>query len=170
MKIIEALNKVKDLDTKVKDLTYKIGCCCADTELDTPLYPDQKGKISEWLQGVHDITLEIETLKHRIQKTNVMTEVPIELNGKIITKSITRWIIRRRDLAGKDLSAWMQLSDRGLRAQSSQSSNSNETKIYKVRRYFDPAEKDKMTGLYSSEPSIIDGKLEIINAITELLE
>jgi len=170
MKIIEGLKKVKDLTKKVEDLHIKIEKAAADTELDTPLYSDQRTKVSAWLQAVHDILLEIELLKYRIQKTNILTDVVIELGNKNITKSISQWIMRRQLYASQEKKAWQQLTDRGLQTQAARSSNTSDVKYYKVRRYFDPEERDKMVSLYDSEPSIIDGKLEIINAITDLLE
>ena len=36
----------------------------------------------------------------------------------------------------------------------------------KIVRYFDPVERDRMIALYRSEPSLIDGTLEIVNATT----
>ncbi len=170
MKIIEALKKTQYLTKKVIDLKGKIYVGAADTELDIPLYTNQKEKVSEWLQATQDILLEIETIKHRIQKTNVLTEVSIELGGKIVTKSISRWIMRRRDLATMQKDAWMALTDRGLKPQASRQTNSDKIKHYLVRRYYDQEMKDKMVGLLDAEPTIIDGKLEIINVITDLLE
>jgi len=170
MKIIEGLKKVKELEKKINDLIAKVELASADTELDTPLYPDQKAKVAEWMQAIHDLLLEIERLKYRIQKTNVLTEVTIELGNKQITKSISQWILRRQSFAEKEKYAWSRLTDRGLQTQATRSSNTSEPKYYKVRIYFDPQERDKMMSVYSSERSIIDGKLEIVNATTDLLE
>lgn len=170
MKIIEGLKKVKHLEKKINDLTEKIGKYCADTELDEPIYADQKGQISQWLQSVHDSTLEIERLKYRINKTNISTLVKIEINGKHIEKSIYEWILRRTKLARFDEGAWKTLSDRGLQALAYRKSQDGTTKQYNVRLYYDPKEKDSKISEFMEEPSLIDGRLEIVNAITDLLD
>ena len=40
----------------------------------------------------------------------------------------------------------------------------------KIRRYYDPRERDRMVELYADEPKVIDSSLEVVNAITDLAE
>lgn len=171
MKIIEALKKLKDLKKKADDIEGKIGRYSADLDCETPTYPDQHRQISEWLQSHGDIVKEIGSLRYRIQKTNVNTQVSIELGGKHVTKSITEWISRRRDLAVLQGSAWRALTDKNYKPQyQNQLTPNSPPTIVKPRLYFSPVERDRNVELYRSEPSIIDGTLEIINATTDLLD
>ena len=101
MKIIEALKKIKDLQRKAEDLASKIGQYSAYLNYETPMYPDQKKQVSEWLQSHDDILKEILRLRLAIQKTNLETDVTIELGGKTVIHSIAGWIHRRRDLASE---------------------------------------------------------------------
>lgn len=169
MKLIEALKKTKDLLKKADDIKAKIANHCCDLNIETPLYLDQKGQISSWLQAHHDILKEIERLNFRILKTNVLTKISIEIDGKMIEKSISEWILRRKKLAAMEESAWKCLGNRNLREGMVQQSNGQQIQV-NIRYYYDPKERDHKLGVFSSEPSLIDGKLEIANCITDLLD
>lgn len=168
MKIIEAMKKIKDLMKKVEDLSQKAGNHCADLDMETPLYPDQKRQVSEWMQSIEDTLQEIARLKCGIQKTNITVPVTILLGDKQVTKVIAEWIHRRRDLAKLAQAAWSKLGDRSLREGNIQQSNGTPM-IVKIRRYYDPVERDNKVALYRDEPSIIDANLEIVNAVTEVI-
>ena len=171
MKLIEGMKLIKELQEKAEDLRCKVGKHCADLDYETPLYADQKRQVSEWMQAHGDLLKEILSLRFRIQKTNLATEVPIELGGKSVTKTIAEWIHRRRDLAKLDLDMWAKLGDRGLKEGTIAATvPGGEAKQIKIRRYFDPLERDKRIELYRSEPGIIDRTLEVVNAVTDLLD
>lgn len=169
MKIIEALKQVKDLKRKADDLKDKVGKHCALSNLETPEYKDQQKKIREWLQAHSDIMKEVLRLRIAIQATNLATSVTIELGGKQVEKNIAEWIHRRRDLANEELGIWRTLNDRGIKEGIGKGPSGDPVEI-KLQRFFDPEERDRMKELYSNEPSIIDAKLEIINATTEIIE
>lgn len=170
MKLIQAMKKLKDLNTKAQDLRAKVGQFCADLTLETPTYPDQRGKVVEWIQSHGDVLREIMHLRVAIQRTNLQTQVAIELGGKTVTKSIAEWIHRRRDLAKLEQEIWAKLGDRGLKEQNVQTTPGGPVTEIRIRRYFDPQERDRNLELYRSEPSIIDGALEVVNATTDLVE
>ena len=164
------MKKVKDLQRKADDLKEKVAKHCADLDCETPTYPDQRREVSGWIQSVEDIYKEIEHLRVSIQKTNIETDVTIELGGKFVTKKIAQWIHRRRDLAKAQEGIWRALTDKGLKETSVVQLTPNSPQTFvKKRLYFDPSERDKKIELYRSEPSIIDSTLEIINATTELI-
>lgn len=169
MKLIEAMKQIKDLLRKAEDLRGKVGKFCAYHSNETPTYPDQTKQISEWLQSHSDILKEILRLREAVQKTNLETSVGIEFDGKTATKSIAAWIHRRRDLADLDRKAWAKLTDRNLREGNLQTS---QDKIVEVRiiRCFDPAQRDTRVEQHTTEPSVIDSRLEVVNAVTELIE
>ena len=168
MKIIEGMKKIKELQIKAEDLRKKVATYCADQSHETPIYgKDQAEKIKEWVQSHGDILKEILGLRVAIQRTNIQTSVTIELDGKQVQKSIAEWIHRRRDLAGLELALWTGIGDRGLR-EGIVKTSTGETMEVKIRRYYDPSERDKRMELYRSEPSVIDRTLEVTNAVTEL--
>lgn len=170
MKLIQAMKKLKDLKAKADDLKDKVSKHCADLSIETPVYTDQKRQIAEWIQAHRDVVKEILRLRVAVQRTNLMTKVPIELDGKHVTKSIAEWIHRRRDLAQLEMGMWSALGDRGLREQNVQTSPGGPVTEVRIRRYFDPAERDTAVSALRSEPSTIDGTLEIVNATTDLIK
>ena len=169
MKIIEGLKKIKDLKRKAEDLRTKVKDNCALSTLDTPKYPDQKQQISEWMQAHSDILKEISHIKIALQRTNLATVVVIELGGIQVSKSVAEWILRRRELAKEDLTMVSVLSDRGIKEGIGTAPGGQPLDI-KIVRFYDPASRDAAKELYSSEPSIIDGRLEVVNAVTDLIE
>jgi hypothetical protein len=169
MKLIQAMKKLKDLNQKATDIRAKIAASCADLTIETAQYPDTRRKVSEWLQSHRDLLKEILALRVAIQRTNLATQVTIELGGGQVTKSIAEWIHRRRDLAKLEQSAWATLGDRGLKEQNIKTSPDGPVTEVRIRRYFDPEERDRFIELYRSEPSLVDATLEVVNAVTELV-
>jgi hypothetical protein len=173
MKIIEALKKTKDLQRKADDIRNKIKEFCADLDAETPAYgtPEQQTKqVAEWLQSHSDILKEVEGLRLSIQRTNLATDVPVEVvDGKNVSKSIAAWIHRRKDLAKLEASAWTVLTNRNLKPQNYQRPGSEEVQIANVRKYYNQQERDKRVEEFTSEPSRIDAALEIANATTDLI-
>jgi len=170
VKLIQAMKKIKDLTVKAQDLQGKIAQFCADLNIETPTYPDQKRQVSEWVQAHHDLVKEILGLRLAIQRTNLATPVSIEIDGKHLTKPIAAWIHRRRDLAAMELAVWSKLTDRNLKEQNIQTAQGGAVTEVRIRRYYDPAERDRQQAAYRSEPSVIDGALEVVNATTDLIE
>jgi hypothetical protein len=170
MKLIQAMKKLKDLNVKGDDLRKKVMVHSADLSIETPQYPDQRRQVAEWIQSHGDILKEILHLRVSIQRTNLATEVDIELGGKHVKKSIAEWIHRRRDLAKLEQGMWALLTDRNLKEQNVQTTPGGAVTEVRIRRYYDPAERDARVELYRTEPSVIDATLEITNAVTDLIE
>jgi len=169
MKIIEAMKKIKDLVRKAEDIRTKIQKSCADLDNETPLFPDQKNQVDSWLQAHSDLVKEIMRLRVAIQRTNMATQVTMDLGGKEVVKTIAEWVLRRRESAKMELLAWQCLTDRGLREGSIPQSTGGVREV-RIRRYYDPEQRDGMIDRLKSEPLMIDAKLEVINAITDLIE
>jgi hypothetical protein len=170
MKLIQAMKKLKDLNAKADDLRKKVAQHAADLNIETPVYPDQRRQVSEWIQGHGDILKEILHLRVSIQRTNLATQVSIELDGKHVSKSIAEWIHRRRDLAKIDMQMWQQLTDKNLKEQNLVTAQGGPVTEIRVRRYYEPAERDRKVEIYRTEPSVIDATLEVTNATTDLIE
>ena len=175
MKIIEAMKQVKDLLRKAEDLRTKIRDYAADLDLHTPTYGNQKKHVLGWLVAHEGITKQICHLRHALQRTNSTVEVTIELGGKQVTKTISEWIFRRTQLAALDRQAWESLGTTEKSGRLKEGfvegvgSEAPKREI-KIRRYYDPLQRDERVELYASEPSLIDGRLEVVNAITDLTE
>lgn len=169
MKIIEAMKRVKANEEKIADLQLKIASTCANLSVETPVYPDTKSKINEWLQGCDDLTQENIRLLTAIQRTNLATNVTIELGEKQVTKNIAEWVWRRRKYAQVDLNTWAKLTDRNLKeGQINQSTG--QPLMVTIMRHYDPIKRDQMMAMYREEPHMIDSALEVVNATTDLIE
>jgi hypothetical protein len=170
MKLIEAMKRVKSNKEKIADLAAKIAQFCAHLNFETPTYGDStRAKISEWLQSCTDLTQENIRLLCAIQKTNIATMVSITLGEKSVTKPIAEWIWRRREYAALDLKTWSMLSDRGLKEGTGTNSSGTPVEV-KLIRNFDPVQRDKQVAMFKSEPHEIDAALEVVNAVTDLVE
>jgi hypothetical protein len=173
MKLIEAMKLIKELQIKADDLRGKVKQYCADLDFETPMYPDQKRQVSEWIQAHSDILKEILKLRVNIQRTNLSTIVEIFLGGdKPVSKTIAEWIHRRRDLANAELLMWQGLTDKNLKEGQflPVTSPGVAATPVKLRRYYDPQQRDEKVVLYRAEPGMIDRKLEVVNATTDLIE
>jgi len=170
MKIIEAMKRVKANKDKIADLQRMIGQFCAALNYETPVYGSETGtKITEWLQSCTDLTQDNAKLLISIARTNLATTVTITLGEKSVTKSIAEWVWRRREYAEADLRTWQLLTDRGLKEGTTKNSQGETTEI-KIVRYFDPVQRDKMVAMFKAEPHEIDAALEVVNAVTDLIE
>ena len=169
MKIIEGLKQIKDLMRKQEDLVKKIGAHSAHLSFETPVYPDQKRQVDEWVQAQRDILKEILRLRIAIQRTNLATEVEIVFDGQPVKKTIAEWIHRRRDLADLEKQAWRHLTDRNLKEENLKQSTGELMEI-KIVRCYDPVQRDEAINALASEPTTIDSRLEVVNATTDLME
>lgn len=169
MKIIEGMKEIKRLEEKADDLRAKVATYCADMDMELPTYPDQAGQIAEWIQSAHDSYKEAERLRLAIQKTNLSKLVTIEINGKKIEKSIAAWIVRRRLYSVKEQGLWAALTDKGLK-DATWKNTTGEMKPIHVRRHYDPKVRDAKVSEYREEPNLIDRSLEVVNAVTDLIE
>lgn len=169
MKIIQAMKQIKANKEKIRDLSAGIARYSAYLSIETPGYPEQTAKVREWTQTCLDVSRDNIELLVRIAKTNMATQVTIEIGGKSVTKSIAEWVWRRREYAALDLAIWQQQSDRNLKEQNVATSQGTITEIRLVRCY-DPEVRDKAMAILREEPHLIDSTLEVINATTDLLE
>lgn len=171
MKIIEAMKRVKLNKQKIGDLQNKIALNCANLNFETPLYgSEQSAKVSEWLQSASDLTLENVRLLTAIARTNLATSVTITFSeGKSVTKSIAEWVWRRREYAALDQLTWNQLTDRNLKEGTGKNSQGADVEV-KITRHFSPQVRDARLEEFRMEPHLIDASLEVVNAVTDLLE
>lgn len=170
MKLIEAMKRVKSNKEKITDLQSKIATHCANLTLETPLYGVETGdKVTSWAQSCCDLTQENIRLLCAIQRTNIATTVTITLGEKSVTKSIAEWIWRRREYAALDLKTYQSMNDRNLKEGMAPSSTGIPVEV-KIVRHYDPVKRDTAVAMFKSEPHEIDSTLEVINAITDLIE
>lgn len=168
MKIIEAMKKVKANRDKIADLQKKIADTSAHLSHETSPYDDPKAKVAAWAQSCRDLTQECVSLLTAISRTNLVTEVSVEIGGKPVTKTIAEWIWRRREFAAIDRATYKAMTDRGLKEGQMQTSTGEPFTVSIVRNY-DAETRDRLMSEFSEEPAAIDGALEVANAVTDLV-
>lgn len=171
MKIIEAMKRIKEYQIKHGDLVARIKQHCVDMDFETPVYGEQQAvMVQSWIQSAEDTLQEILRLRVAIQRTNLATSVAVDFgNGVTPTKTIAEWIHRRKDLAAQNMAIYAALTDRNLKEGSIQQSNGT-IKEVKIRRYYQPRLRDEKIMACKLEPSIIDRTLEVVNAVTDVIE
>lgn len=170
MKIIEAMKRVKANKEKIVDLQTRIAGVSAHLSHETPLYGDDtREKIREWAQSCDDLTQDNVRLLCSIARTNLATSASIMMGDKSVTKTLAEWIWRRREYAAIDLKTWASMTDRGLKEGQINTSTGVPMPVTIVRNY-DPERRDKKMAEYKAEPHEIDAALEVVNAVTDLVE
>jgi len=170
MKIIEAMKRVKMNKEKIADLQGRISQVSAHLTHETPVYGTETAtKIAEWAQSCDDLTRDNVQLLCAIGRTNLATSATIRLGDKEVTKTLAEWIWRRREYAAIDMKTWGCMTDRGLKEGQGQTSTGIPFEIKIVRNY-DPNRRDQKVAEYKGEPHEIDSTLEVVNAVTDLLE
>lgn len=170
MKIIEALKKVKANRVKISDLSALIGKYSAHMESGTTSLPykDPAKSIAEWSQSIFSLSQDNAILLSRIQKTNLVVMVPIEIDGKIVTKNISEWVYRRREGVDQEMSGYASMGTR-LTATATKDKDGNIV-VDRVVYNYDQAMRDKKLSILKEEKSLIDSALEIVNATTDLVD
>ena len=164
------MKRVKANKEKIADLQKQIGQFCANLDYESPTYGTETAtKVSEWPQGCDDISRQNAKLLVAIQRTNLATPVSITLGDHTLTKSIAEWVWRRREYAALDLRTWQSLTDRNLKEGTGMNSSGTPVNI-KIVRHYDPVKRDRMLAIYKAEPHEIDSALEVVNAVTDLIE
>jgi hypothetical protein len=172
MKLVQAIKERRDLQIRMGDLRQKILNAAAYLSVETPVYgtkEEQTKQVRSWLQSHSDLAKRFCLLSLAITSTNSQARVDIAIGGKLITKSITEWILRRHLLAELERQAWAACGDRNLKEGKVKMNPDAEPVEITIVRCYDPAERDRMVEEYRSEPTIIDGALEVANAITDVI-
>lgn len=169
MKIIEALKELKLNAKKIGDVSARIALNSAKKDFEKSPYADPTSQVKEWLDSVEGLTKRNAQLTLLISKTNAATLVTIELEGKQVTKSITEWIYRRRYGVAMEMAAVKALTNRGLKDEQVKQTDGTllETKVV---LHYDQKLRDQRMDALQQEPTLIDTRLEMVNAVTDLLE
>jgi hypothetical protein len=161
MKLIEGLKAVSRFRTQQDELIAKIQANSILLKGISPEYGEDQAKtVAGWLEDVRQVGAEIISLSIRIQKTNHVTHVTIEIGGLEVKMTISEWILRRRVTRLAEMRAWAACGalTAGKIAEGAD-----------VTRYFKPAERDAKVNLLLEETTLIDSALDIANATTDLV-
>ena len=170
--IIHALKRMKSIKQEVEATRLMIAAHCADYQNESPVYgtPEaQSAQIVSWLKSIEDKLKNFSELSLRVQYTNLVTPVTIQItDDKRLTLPLQEWVLLRREITPIKSLVYGSIGDRSLKDKEVRTS-AGSTETVPVRRYYDPIHRDKMVMLYKTLPSVIDSHLEVVNATTPLL-
>ena len=144
MKIIEGLKAQKNLLRKIEDLQKKIATHASYSSLERPVYRDdsnpdsqeaQAKQIAAWIQATLDLTKLLAEIRLRIQLTNLLVPVTIEVSGTKITKTIAEMIHWRREFADIMHKSHAVLTDKNIKEGFVNTSQQEKQEVKIIRCY-----------------------------------
>jgi hypothetical protein len=170
MKLIEAMKKQRVIEKKIAENTKSINQYASMTSNERPYFDTeqaQKAKVRELIQANIDLMKEYLWLKRCVETTNL--ETTMEMGGKNYT--LSELLIIKRKMGALMLQTFNALNDGAAQIRLAQfRGQTAEGKTPTVMRYYQ--ENDKIEGKreYQDLLDNIESRLEVHNAITELIE
>jgi predicted ribosome quality control (RQC) complex YloA/Tae2 family protein len=171
MKLIEALKNLKTIQKRIEKNCGMIGEYAAYVSVETPAFETedkQRQEVASLVQSNLDLIKEFLRLKTAIEFTNLNTKVTIGSREHSISELIT---IRRT--SGAFVPATYGALNNRVAMQKLQNvyktaGGVNPTEPAKLIPLYSEADKNKALAAWDEFFSAIDGKLEVVNAETEL--
>ena len=166
MKLVEAMKKLqiitKRMDSNTKDIN-RYSSIMSNERPEFGSEEEQKKEVAGLVQANKDLMEQYLTLKKQIERTNLETEVDVD--GE--TRTISEWLVIRRKMAKMMEATYIALNDNTARGRMAYNSGD---KMPQVVKMFD--EKVRLEGLnkWQTMADEIDGRLQVINGLTDIVE
>jgi len=168
MTITEGLKELKLIEKKLKKNCTLLEKYSSQPSNEKPYFTseqEQKKEIDAILQSSEDLVKNYLEIHRKINVTNLKTMV--EMNGH--TYSIHSLIQIRRKLASLIVGVYQSLNDNNYYKSASQFKNSQNIDLT-VTRFYEEKQKQSKIRHWEDFYNSIDGRLETINATTQLIE
>jgi hypothetical protein len=169
MTIIECMKRLRVIEKRIDSNAQDITRYASMINTQIPLFESQekqREEVARRVQANVDLVHEYLRLKRRLERTNLAVRVKIQ-NKEY---SISELIVLRRKLIDSLLLTYSSLNDfTGKSAQRSAPNIQGQAQAHVVRLY---KEEDKQAKLrkWMDFKAEIDGRLEVVNATTQLLD
>lgn len=166
MKLIEAMKHLKVIEKRIFKNCEQITEYSALPDTERIHFGSKDLQVKEvrsLVQANKDLVQEYLTIKQKIDKTNLFTNV--EINGK--TYTISELLILKRTLAKMMISTYKAMNDTMARKKVN-TIRSEKQPI--IEKFYSETEKNEGERFWDDLYHSIDSRLEVINATTELLE
>ncbi|HUW09080.1 MAG TPA: hypothetical protein VM537_05085 [Anaerolineae bacterium] len=170
MKIVEALKRLRIIEKKIAANNTETTAYASGLSTRKPLFESenrQETEVKSITQSSVDLIKEYLRLKRLLDVTNLA--VTVEINGE--TRPIAEWLIVKRKVADMAISIYNALND------SAASGARREDRMYEssgkspqIVRYYKEEERLKHLRHWQDLREAIDGRLEVVNATTDLAE
>ena len=168
MTLIEAMKELKVIEKKMARNTDEISKYAAQQEIQKPIFETEKAQreeVEKRVQANEDLAFRYMDLKERIEKTNVATKLPF--GSRML--SISALLVLRRKLGSAIVGTYRAMDDSHIRGVLRGHGISSGPEV-KIVRFYDEKMKMEKLGEWHDLLEAIDGRLEVANATTELLE
>lgn len=170
MTITEGLKKLRLIEKRILKNCTEIEKYSSLLSVEKPIFDTeakQREEVASLIQANQDLEMEYCQLKARIDYTNLVTKVQIDDD----TRTIHNWLIVLRKTGSLLIKTFNSLSTQEARRNQTRYSNSAD-KTPNVIRLYDENTKRKGQRKWEDLTSgkTIEGRLEVINATTELLD
>ncbi len=169
MKIIEGMKELKLLRKKMnknRELIQKYASQVSTEKTYFESKQAQTKEVKSLLQSNADMCATYMALKVKIEKTNLATEI----NFKNKTHTISELLMYKRVLGTEIIQTYKSLNsqagDHSLRSRFAGVSG----KDAQIERFYSESEKNEQLEYWSDFIDSIDGRLEVVNATTDLID
>ena len=173
MKIIEALKELPLIDKKLEKNRQSLAEYASSVDggttgntLKFPTKEEQTAEVAALIQSSQDLVSRKAKLRRALAITNAKVKVSI---GGLPEKSIIEWIEYRQKGAEALRACYSSLSDNAA-ASKLNTFKFDGTQGVRIQRHYDEAVRNKLLEGVFDLPTKIDSTLELINAITDLIE
>jgi hypothetical protein len=170
MKLIEAMKKLRVIEKRMAENIKSITQYASMPTNERPYFDTEQGqraKVKELVQSNSDLMKEYLWLKRCVEKSNL--ETTMEMGGKQYT--LSELLVIKRKMGAVMLNTFNALNDGAAQLRLAQfRSQASDGKTPTIARYYQ--EDDKINGKkeYQDLLDNIESRLEVHNAITELIE
>lgn len=172
MKIIEGLKELKLIESKMKKNNEKIEKYSSILDNERPQFESESHQIQEvknLVQSNKDLQERYLELKAAIERTNLSTKVKID--GQAKEHTIYELIIIKRKLGDLIKQTYTSMNTKQAASRLSSSRSSLGGSIApKVVPLYDERTKNEALDAHENFMSVIDGRLEVVNAVTDIIE
>lgn len=170
MKLVEAMKKLRIIEKRMGENTKSITQYASMLSNERTYFntdTDQKNKVKELIQSNTDLMKEYLWLKRCIEKTNLETEM--EMDG--VSYTLSELLVIKRKMGAVMLRTFEAMNDQTAKERLVQFRGvASDGKTPNIVRYYQETDKIEGKRQYQNLLDNIESRLEVQNAITELIE
>lgn len=167
--IVEGLKRLRIIEKKIESNNADVVRYASGLSNRKPVFETeerQQEEVKSLTQSSIDLVTEYLKLKRRIDLTNLQVEIEIE--GE--TRTIAEWLIVKRKIADIMIGIYRSLSDSTATTMKRDDRFDGQGKPAHIVRYYKEEEKMKRLRHWQDLKAAIDGRLEVVNATTNLAD
>lgn len=168
MKIVEALKRLRIIEKKIASNCTEVTKYSAIVSSQKPLFESadrQRKEVESITQSSMDLVTEYLRLKRRLDLTNL--NVMVTINGD--SRTIAEWLIVKRKIADLVIAIWNAQNDSSAQtARRDERMYGTSGQSTNIDRFYSEEEKNNMLRRWHDLKAAIDGRLEVVNATTDL--